>query len=88
MFWAETCPYKQNSNLQPCQWIALSTLCENGLRFLILLPVISDKQENGMNMEVNKRLTKVMEEMDQVQNKQREVEQQKTELQNTVSKDI
>ena len=41
-----------------------------------------------MNVEVNKRLTKVMEEMDQVQNKQREVEQQKTELQNTVSKDI
>ena len=88
MFWADTCPYKQNSNLQPCWWIALSTFSENGLRFLILLPVISDKQENGMNMEVNKRLTKVMEEMDQVQNKQREVEQQKTELQNTVSKDI
>ena len=38
-----------------------------------------------MNTELNKRVSKVMDEMDVVQNKQQEVEKQKTELQDTVS---
>ncbi len=40
-----------------------------------------------MNTEVNKRLSKAMEEMELVQNKQKEVEKQKIELQHTVSKE-
>ena len=39
-----------------------------------------------MKTELNNRLVKVMEEMDQVKNKQHEVEKQKRELQETVSK--
>jgi hypothetical protein len=51
----------------------------------LFLATTPENQNNGVNTELNKRLTKALEEMDLVQNKQWEVEKQKNELQETVS---